>query len=103
MKHTPGLLRLCNDGECPCLQIWAPDHPVAVVEHGEWGDSYPALRLVGGTSFDMKVEAYTEHINYGEIPDETSKADAQRLVACWNACEGMDDPAVEIAKLKANP
>lgn len=28
-------------------------------------------------------------------------ADAERLVACWNACEGMSDPAVEISALRS--
>lgn len=34
-------------------------------------------------------------------PDfEEAIANAKHLVACWNACEGMDDPAAEIAKLQ---
>lgn len=29
------------------------------------------------------------------------QANAARLVACWNACEGMADPAAELATLRA--
>ena len=29
----------------------------------------------------------------GGIPDDEAEANADRLVACWNACEGFDDPA----------
>ena len=32
--------------------------------------------------------------------DDNGEGNAKRLVACWNACEGMDDPAVEIALLR---
>lgn len=30
-----------------------------------------------------------------------SEEDAARIVACVNACAGMEDPAVEIAKMRA--
>lgn len=29
-----------------------------------------------------------------------SEQDARRLVACWNACEGMQDPEAEVAALR---
>jgi hypothetical protein len=34
-------------------------------------------------------------------PDAEQTANAERLVACWNACEGMADPAAEINHLRA--
>ncbi len=99
--RTKGKLRLCNDGECPCLQIWTANHPVAAAESGEWGDSYPAIRLVGKSSFDMKAEPYIEHIYYGEIPLNIATADARHLVACWNAVEDAGgDPATLQAENK---
>ncbi|KKN77921.1 hypothetical protein LCGC14_0354860 [marine sediment metagenome] len=94
-KHTPGPLTVCNRGECTCLQIWCPDHPVAEVTHGDWGDDYPALRFVGNSSLDHKVEAYMEQITYGSIGRETAKANAIRLVACWNACDSISTEALE--------
>jgi len=33
--------------------------------------------------------------------DEHRRAIAHRLVACWNACLGMADPALEVARLRA--
>jgi hypothetical protein len=51
------------------------DHyPVAQVTHGDWGDEYPAIRLVGDSSFDRKAEAYMEMINYGTVSDATARA-----------------------------
>ena len=35
--------------------------------------------------------------DYGAIP---CRADAERLVATWNACAGMADPQAEIARLR---
>ena len=32
---------------------------------------------------------------------ETGRANAARIVACVNACAGMDDPAAEISRLRA--
>ena len=37
-------------------------------------------------------------VTYGPEPDR--EEDARRIVACVNACEGMDDPAAEIAHLR---
>lgn len=45
------------------------------------GDSYPALRLVGDTSFDQKAEPYIEHINYGMGASPEEAAANARLIA----------------------
>jgi len=74
------------------------DHPVAVVEKEDWGDSYPSLREIS-PSIEGKFEAFTEYIVYGHIPLEVARANAKRLVACWNACVGMEDPEKEILSL----
>ncbi len=70
----------CDDGECPCKQIWADDYPVATVSVGKWGNDFPAIRLVGNSSWEMKAEAYMEQITYGEISEEIAAANI-RLIA----------------------
>ena len=39
--------------------------------------------------------------NWAQQSHKTEKANAARIVACVNACAGMDDPAAEIDALKA--
>lgn len=50
------------------------DYPVARVTKGSWGDEYPALRIVGETSLNQKVEAYNELIEYGAVPEAEALA-----------------------------
>lgn len=80
-KHTPGPWSVCGNGECSCKTIMCADHPIAVVTHGEWGDDYPAIRLVGTSSLDQKAEAYMEQITYGEIGEELARANALLIAA----------------------
>lgn len=51
-----------------------------------------------GTRYIEKVEglAYdiAEVYGFGESPESQSKANAERLVACWNALEGLNPEAV---------
>lgn len=49
------------------------DYPVAEVTKGPWGDTYPALRVVGG-SLGSKAEAYLERIEYGNVPEAEALA-----------------------------
>ena len=85
-NYSPGPWKACRDGECSCGFIWSTpaDHPVAKVESGEWGDDYPAVRIVPsehsltGTSFE--VTAYMEQIGYGQIDPEVAQQNA-RLIA----------------------
>jgi len=46
---------------------------------------------------------YTHCVMYGDdsLCDTLTKADAERIVACVNACTGMADPAGEIQRLRA--
>ncbi len=53
--------------------IMCDDYPVAEVTKGPWGDTYPALRVVGG-SIDGKAEAYLERIEYGHVPEAEALA-----------------------------
>ena len=84
MKHTKGPWEACHDGECRCKQVWSrtADHPVAKVLAGEWGDEYPSLRFIDGScekSIAPKIEAYTEFMAYGEIPEEQAVANAKLI------------------------
>lgn len=91
---TPPPWTACNGGMCRCKQVWAAECPVAVIEHGEWGDSYPALRA----GPDGTVEAYTEHIPYGEIPEDVAEANVVFIAASPTI---VDDLLVERAELMA--
>lgn len=74
------------------MQIWSADYPVAKVISGKWGDDYAALKIIN-PGIGASVEAYIEQITYGEIREEISKKNANRIVDCVNACEGIEDPA----------
>jgi hypothetical protein len=96
--HTPTPWRLCNEGECPCLMIWCPDHPIAKVESGEWGDEYPAMRQIGAW-LENKYEAYMERIDYGHIYPDVAKANALLIVKAVN---GYDAMVARIARLESD-
>jgi len=66
----------------------APNHPVAQVEHGEWGDTYPAIRVVGD-GIARQYEAILEKIPYGFIPDEVAAANAQVIAKATDSYEQM--------------
>lgn len=83
-KHTPTPWTICGGGKCSCLAIWCPDHPIAKVDAGEWGDEYPAMRRVGG-SLDNKYEAYMELIGYGSIDMEVARANGRFIVKAVNS------------------
>ena len=80
LDATPGPWKTCaHDGApCNCGFVWSipADHPILKVEYGEWGDHYPALRVVRDGASDITLEAYMEHIPYGSIPFEKSQANS---------------------------
>lgn len=86
--HTPTPWSLCGDGNCSCLTLACPDHPIAKVESGEWGDTYPAMRQVGA-SLENRYEAYMERIGYGKIDQETARANARFILKAVNNHEPM--------------
>lgn len=79
--HTPGPWTVCGDGKCSCKTIHCGDFPIAQVTHGPWGDDYPAIRLVGTCSLDMKAEAYMEQFAYGEVSEPLARANARLIAA----------------------
>ena len=87
--HSPGPWSACHDGKCRCKQVWATDHPVATVESGTWGDSFPTLKMTGG-SFDRKVEAVIERIEYGEIDEAVAEANCKLIAAAPDLYEALE-------------
>jgi hypothetical protein len=79
--HSPGPWSVCNNGECSCKQVWCRDYPIASVTHGKWGDTYPAIRIVGDSSLEQKAEPYIEMIDYGEVDEATAKANSLLIAA----------------------
>ena len=69
-KHTPGRL---------------------AVHHHESTDTYTIH--VEGRSWESWAIAHVGDCTQDE-------ANARRFAACWNACEGMEDPEAEIAELR---
>ena len=73
-EHTKGPWTACRDGECSCGQVWSKpaDRPVAMIETGEWGDTYWECE---------DGEAVRREIPYGPaLPREQEIANA-RLIA----------------------
>lgn len=93
-KATPVPWRACGEdrGGCQCCAVWDADAPVLEATKGAWGDSYPAIRVVQGDGLhdtNIKIEAYMEHVDYGEVPLETGKANALFIVAVRNALPAL--------------
>lgn len=87
--HTPGPWEACNGGKCSCLMVWSKpaDHPVCTVESGEWGDTYPALRVIGGgpiRSIGAAFEPYIEKLPYGSIDRRVAEKNARLIAAAPN-------------------
>lgn len=79
-------------------QVWSrtKDHPVADVISGEWGDSYPALRLVDSDGnattpggLDVKAGAYMERSAYGSVDPEEARANAKLIAAAPEMLEAL--------------
>jgi hypothetical protein len=72
-KHTPGKLEWFTNGE----SSW-----IAAVDGG------CTVARLGDRELDP------------DCPQDVDEADAARLVDCWNACIGMDDPQSAITTIK---
>ena len=76
---TPGPWSECGEelGGCPCATVGDAHGPIAEVTRGEWGDSYPAIRLRENEGMSGSVaEAYIEMLPYGSVPSEVAHANA---------------------------
>lgn len=79
--------------------------------HGDTGEPFSSVyreadddRMpMGSDGFGGKVRIPLRiaYIEGRDIPRDEEKANADRIVACVNACAGMDDPAATIAALRA--
>jgi hypothetical protein len=87
MPTTPGPWESCGEerGGCTCGFVNGPGDyaQVATVEQGEWGDTYPALRIKNdfqegnlSNGSTVELEAYSEKIPYGRMPTGEGKANA---------------------------
>ena len=100
-QTTDGPWTACLDGKCQCKFVSCGDHPIAKIESGEWGDEYPAIRLVGVSSLDYKAEAYMERIPYGGIDPEIAAANA-RLIALAPALRRFAERVLELHQHRPN-
>jgi len=80
-KHTALPWHACNNGECSCFSISSKHHPIATVEHGIWGDSFPTIAYHpnGAPYIDMNF------MEYGEIPEEEARANWKFIVRACNS------------------
>lgn len=84
-KLGPEKWHACGNGKCPCKMIMSDNGMVCTVEAGEWGDEYPSLRFVEGTSsIGRQVEPYMEKIPYGKIEEWLAVANARFIPAARN-------------------
>jgi hypothetical protein len=90
-KHTKGPWRACQNGECSCKVVSSEKHPIANVVSGKWGDDFPAIRLVGDSSLNMKAEAYMEQFTYGEIYPAVAAANARLIAAAPDLLEAVEE------------
>ena len=73
---------------------------------GPWITRYTATQDGDGGNQEHSVVHYRNEHPYNETPGEyicrrvRTEADAIRITACVNACEGIEDPAEFIAEAK---
>ena len=99
-KFTPGPWEACHDGKCKCKQVWSvtADHPVAVIESGEWGDSHWEAELVDGEAKLVWVL-----MPYGEIPQEAAEANARLIAAAPDLLEALENFMAKVSPLNDTP
>ena len=103
VDHATGPLRACNNGKCRCRMLWTDDYPVATVTGGDWGDDFPALEIEGtpgSCTGELNIKAVMDRAVYGNVPQEVADANSRRLVACWNACQGIPTEALETGRVR---
>ncbi len=69
-------------------------------KHDDWG----FIRDIEGHCVCVAANSrigYDQHDEYRRAGKDPYESNARRIIDCVNACAGMDDPAAEIAALKA--
>lgn len=95
-KFTKGPWKVCSGnkksgGICSCFSVSSEHYPIAAIEHGEWGDSYPNVRLVNSESGIGKVaEAFMDFSGYGAIPEDESVANAKLIAVAPDMYAKLD-------------
>jgi hypothetical protein len=79
-----------------CLTISAPDHPIAKVTSGDWGDDYPSLRI-SEPGILAVAEPYMAQVTYGHIPKDEAIANAALIVSAVNSHKQLVE-ALRVAK-----
>lgn len=76
----------CGHGNCSCGMIWSKpdDCPVMIAEHGDWGDTYPAIKIENPSAINEPAIPYTEKIVYGHIPPELAKVRIKYAILAAN-------------------
>lgn len=77
MKHSPGQIH----------RLWNVATP-------------PELVLMESNNDEAAILAVVNTSLGSGRSEEESEANGDRFVACWNACEGMEDPETEVSQLK---
>lgn len=95
-KYTPTPWHLCKNGECKCLTIWGNNHPVTKIYSGKWGDEFPSVRIIGDSSLSLKAEPFIDMIAYGEISEETAKANAKLIIEAVNNYTLNDNDKIKL-------
>jgi hypothetical protein len=99
-KATHGTWSACGVGECSCKTISASDYPIATFTSGEWGDTFPSVRLTGDSSLARMAEAYIEKIVYGEVPEAVAEANVLLVVTLVNAWLEIRADLVQVENLQ---
>lgn len=88
-KATERPWSACGEGKCPCGQVWGKHHPVCEVTRGEWGDSFPDVRLRDDGGLGSVAEAYMQMLAYGSVDDVTAEANAALIVLAVNSHDAL--------------
>ena len=95
-KWTSAPWSVCGKGDCSCGVISSADHPICIVESGEWGDIIPTLVPVG-TKIEGIFKATMEKIVYGTIDPEEARANCTIIAAAPDLVEALEACAESLA------
>jgi hypothetical protein len=72
------------------MTVMSDDDSVATITCGDWGDKWPAIRLITGYGMnDTAAEAYMEKTVYGSVPVEQAEANARLIAAAPDLLDAL--------------